>query len=125
MVFLVNVSFFFLPPSVVDASGRKSWSWSWPRLFPSAPPPTLLQTQSSSSSSLSSSCKGEGPKIDEQPLKQENDPVNSHTSSTTQPHHSPSKDIIHQLLVNPALFDPVRTPRFPIVLCHGTIKFSF
>lgn len=30
-----------------------------------------------------------------------------------------SIDIIHRLMNNPALFDPVRTPRYPIVLCHG------
>jgi triacylglycerol lipase len=36
-----------------------------------------------------------------------------------------SPDIIHQLLVHPALFDPIRTPRYPIVLCHGqAAKFS-
>ena len=28
-------------------------------------------------------------------------------------------DIIHQLLVNPALYDPLLIPRYPIVLCHG------
>ena len=31
-------------------------------------------------------------------------------------------DIIHQLLVNPALYDPLRTPRYPIVLCHGAFS---
>jgi hypothetical protein len=31
-------------------------------------------------------------------------------------------DIIHQLLVNPALYDPLLIPRYPIVLCHG--RFS-
>lgn len=30
-------------------------------------------------------------------------------------------DIIHQLLQNPALYEPMRKPRYPIVLCHGTI----
>jgi triacylglycerol lipase len=29
-------------------------------------------------------------------------------------------DTIHLLLQNPVLCDPIRTPRFPIVLCHGT-----
>jgi hypothetical protein len=29
-------------------------------------------------------------------------------------------DAIHLLLQNPVLCDPIRTPRFPIVLCHGT-----
>lgn len=28
-------------------------------------------------------------------------------------------DLIHQLLVSPALYNPLRKPRFPIVLCHG------
>jgi triacylglycerol lipase len=32
-------------------------------------------------------------------------------------------DIIHNLLQNPALYDPVRTPRYPIVLCHGMCFF--
>jgi hypothetical protein len=30
-----------------------------------------------------------------------------------------SNDTIHQLLRNPVLFDPLRRPRHPIVLCHG------
>jgi hypothetical protein len=30
-------------------------------------------------------------------------------------------DTIHQLLLNPALFDPLRTPRYPIVLTHGAV----
>ena len=36
------------------------------------------------------------------------------------------KDIspIQQLLFNPTLFDPVRKPRFPIVLCHGETMSS-
>lgn len=28
-------------------------------------------------------------------------------------------DTIHQLLANPALYDPLRVPRYPIVLSHG------
>ncbi|KAF7292852.1 Ubiquitin-related modifier 1 [Mycena indigotica] len=35
-----------------------------------------------------------------------------------------SPDIIHQLLHNPVLFDPLRTPRYPIVLCHGLYGFD-
>ncbi|KJA17981.1 hypothetical protein HYPSUDRAFT_79384 [Hypholoma sublateritium FD-334 SS-4] len=34
------------------------------------------------------------------------------------------QDIIHQLLANPALVDPIRTPRYPIVLCHGLYGFD-
>ncbi|KAJ7326353.1 Alpha/Beta hydrolase protein [Mycena albidolilacea] len=33
-------------------------------------------------------------------------------------------DTIHQLLLNPALFDPLRTPRYPIVLTHGLYGFD-
>ena len=33
-------------------------------------------------------------------------------------------DIIHQLLVNPALYDPLLVPRYPIVLCHGMFSVS-
>ncbi|KAJ7177960.1 Alpha/Beta hydrolase protein [Mycena filopes] len=33
-------------------------------------------------------------------------------------------DPIHQLLLHPALFDPVRTPRYPIVLTHGLYGFD-
>lgn len=32
-------------------------------------------------------------------------------------------DIIHQLLRNPVLYSPLRKPRNPIVLCHGTPRF--
>ena len=31
----------------------------------------------------------------------------------------PSNDTIKKLMLSPALFDPIRTPRHPIVLCHG------
>ncbi|KAJ7701767.1 Alpha/Beta hydrolase protein [Mycena rosella] len=33
-------------------------------------------------------------------------------------------DTIHQLLLHPALFDPLRTPRYPIVLSHGLYGFD-
>jgi triacylglycerol lipase len=35
------------------------------------------------------------------------------------PERSETLDTMHQLLQNPALYDPLRTPRYPIVLCHG------
>ncbi|KAG1751068.1 alpha beta-hydrolase [Suillus lakei] len=35
-----------------------------------------------------------------------------------------STDTIHRLLRNPALYDPIRAPRFPIVLCHGLYGFD-
>ncbi|KAG2365101.1 hypothetical protein BDR07DRAFT_1399851 [Suillus spraguei] len=36
-----------------------------------------------------------------------------------EPSEGDSTDTIHRLLQNPTLYDPIRAPRFPIVLCHG------
>ncbi|KAK0460023.1 alpha beta-hydrolase [Desarmillaria tabescens] len=35
-----------------------------------------------------------------------------------------SQDTIHQLIRNPTLYNPLRTPRYPIVLCHGLYGFD-
>ncbi|RPD74028.1 alpha/beta-hydrolase [Lentinus tigrinus ALCF2SS1-7] len=43
------------------------------------------------------------------------------------PHRQTSSwtpDQIHLLMNNPALYDPLRTPRYPIVLCHGLYGFD-
>ncbi|KAG1822670.1 Alpha/Beta hydrolase protein [Suillus subaureus] len=41
-----------------------------------------------------------------------------------EPSEGDSTDTIHRLLRNPALYDPIRAPRFPIVLCHGLYGFD-
>ncbi|KAG6844064.1 hypothetical protein H0H87_010062 [Tephrocybe sp. NHM501043] len=33
-------------------------------------------------------------------------------------------DTIHQLMQNPTLYNPLRSPRYPIVLCHGLYGFD-
>ena len=38
-------------------------------------------------------------------------------SQSNKPEHPPS--VIQRLMNNPTLFDPIRKPRNPIVLCHG------
>ncbi|KAK7469157.1 hypothetical protein VKT23_003647 [Stygiomarasmius scandens] len=49
----------------------------------------------------------------------------SSTSSTTPAPEEPERDdTIHRLIRNPTLFDPVRRPRYPIVLCHGLYGFD-
>ncbi|KIJ17859.1 hypothetical protein PAXINDRAFT_72201, partial [Paxillus involutus ATCC 200175] len=35
-----------------------------------------------------------------------------------------SQDTIHRLMINPTLLNPVRAPRYPIVLCHGLYGFD-
>ncbi|KAI0076756.1 alpha/beta-hydrolase [Panus rudis PR-1116 ss-1] len=41
----------------------------------------------------------------------------------TQSQPSP-EDTLHRLMNNPVLFEPVRVPRYPIVLCHGLYGFD-
>ncbi|KAI0036012.1 Alpha/Beta hydrolase protein [Vararia minispora EC-137] len=43
---------------------------------------------------------------------------------TQSPPEDTRTDPIHVLMRSPALYDPVRTPRFPIVLCHGLYGFD-
>ncbi|KAL1946076.1 hypothetical protein VTO73DRAFT_15203 [Trametes versicolor] len=43
------------------------------------------------------------------------------TAAPTRPRRN---DQIHQLISNPALYEPVRAPRYPIVLCHGLYGFD-
>ncbi|KAI0671133.1 Alpha/Beta hydrolase protein [Trametes maxima] len=43
---------------------------------------------------------------------------------TVSPPRSQRNDQIHQLLSHPALYDPIRKPRYPIVLCHGLYGFD-
>ncbi|KAG1715711.1 hypothetical protein ID866_1427, partial [Astraeus odoratus] len=53
------------------------------------------------------------------------DPFPSPSSVTQKPKVDPGKqDVIHRLMNNPTLFDPIRTPRYPIVLCHGLYGFD-
>ncbi|CDO72176.1 hypothetical protein BN946_scf184970.g28 [Trametes cinnabarina] len=43
---------------------------------------------------------------------------------TVSPSRPRRNDQIHQLISHPALYDPVRKPRYPIVLCHGLYGFD-
>ena len=58
------------------------------------------------------------------PPNSSNDDLQQLVTSTLSslPAHPP--DTLHQLLLNPALTDPIRTPRYPIVLCHGLYGFD-
>ena len=40
-------------------------------------------------------------------------------AAPTDSYHSWTPDQIHLLINNPALYEPLRKPRYPIVLCHG------
>lgn len=59
---------------------------------------------------------------DTYPSPEANKPAPSNPGG--QRHRDPhmNDDVIHQLMYNPTLYDPVRKPRFPIVLCHGRVQ---
>ncbi|KAI0265592.1 hypothetical protein BC834DRAFT_1033030 [Gloeopeniophorella convolvens] len=41
-----------------------------------------------------------------------------------EPERERERGAIHALMANPVLYDPLRAPRFPIVLCHGLYGFD-
>lgn len=47
-------------------------------------------------------------------------PQQTQRQSRPPPQRNRPLDVIHRLMTHPALFDPVRAPRNPVVLCHGT-----
>lgn len=85
----------------------------------------LLHTRAQPDENQSPSHSTSASNIDSEPSNQ----LDSQRSSLVQPHSPPPPiprkvedvDIIHQLLRNPTLYDPIRKPRYPIVLCHGTM----
>ncbi|KAF9265230.1 alpha/beta-hydrolase [Marasmius fiardii PR-910] len=51
-------------------------------------------------------------------------PKNNPSQPNEVDRESEPQDIIHKLLSSPVLYDPLRTPRHPIVLCHGLYGFD-
>jgi hypothetical protein len=89
--------------------------WSWPTLSMS----NLSQTETESSSDNAGYIPHTPPEIRPQPRKPHKSPP-----PEPRPEIEPDTselDTIHQLLLHPALFDPLRTPRYPIVLSHGAV----
>lgn len=85
----------------------KSWTW-----------PSLLSTSAYPGTHDSGSRNDPPPPP--KPQKDEKPSQKPPRAPLTEPRQKPhSLDTIHQLIRNPALYDPLRTPRYPIVLCHG------
>ncbi|KDR82429.1 hypothetical protein GALMADRAFT_237741 [Galerina marginata CBS 339.88] len=98
-------------------------NWSWPSTLFSYQPELNLP-QHNEEPPPTKPPKRPDPKRQEEkhwkpPRKDPPSSNQKHEGATAAP-----PDTIHQLLINPALFDPVRTPRFPIVLCHGLYGFD-
>ncbi|KAJ6591130.1 Alpha/Beta hydrolase protein [Mycena vulgaris] len=98
-------------PSVVHAfADTRPW-WLWPTLVMSG------QIQRDSPDAQNSPAKRHKPR--------KSPKTNPPEPSRPEIEQDPSKlDTIHQLLLHPALFDPLRTPRYPIVLSHGLYGFD-
>lgn len=45
--------------------------------------------------------------------------LSNHSPQPRKDSEPESLDVIHSLMLHPALYDPIRRPRYPIVLCHG------
>lgn len=60
------------------------------------------------------------PTLDQRSKPTPHDDKDQSTSSPPHPEPEIRNDVIHQLMSNPVLYDPLRAPRYPIVLCHGT-----
>ncbi|KAJ3801958.1 alpha beta-hydrolase [Lentinula aff. detonsa] len=102
-------------PWLISELDWRQVHWSWPRISLSScqmlsitedlyPPVTLSSgpSPSSSSSRKDSSRPRQDPSFDK----------------------NKEPDTIHKLLRNPVLYDPLRLPRNPIVLCHGLYGFD-
>ncbi len=102
------------PPYAI-ASGRLSISWlRWPTR------PSLFQPASRSANYAQQ--LDEPPRTDEggrssAPIPSSCPSPNPYPPSPPTEHEN--RGAIHRLMQSPVLYDPLRAPRFPIVLCHG------
>ncbi|KAI9449238.1 alpha/beta-hydrolase [Lactarius psammicola] len=104
----------------LKASGRLSVSWlRWPSR------PSLFQPASRSANYAQQ--LAEPPRTDEGGRSSAPIP-NSCPSPSPYPPSPPTehenRGAIHRLMQSPVLYDPLRAPRFPIVLCHGLYGFD-
>ena len=94
-------------------------NWTWPHLL------SFVQLEVNSAQPDIDPPPPKLPEPSEPPKRENHD--KKHQKSPSQDRVDPPRqeakvlppDIIHQLLVNPALYDPLLIPRYPIVLCHG------
>ncbi|KAG6887327.1 hypothetical protein C0995_016146 [Termitomyces sp. Mi166 len=98
-----------LAASSVNGSPSIGTRWSWPALLS-----TFTQTDLPTA------------RDPPPPLKpQKNDKRSDAQTRLPELTRAPAPpDTIHQLMQNPALYDPLRVPRYPIVLCHGLYGFD-
>jgi len=109
------LTFFFLPPPSI-ASGKLYFPWfRWPARL------SLFHPTSRSPNNV------HHPKDQ---VRMEKNQCSSDPNSCPRPQEPPKpansgkedrEDLgeIHRLMQNPVLYDPLRAPRYPVVLCHG------
>ncbi|KAG5644540.1 hypothetical protein DXG03_008194 [Asterophora parasitica] len=120
----LSISNHYLLPPRDDPKQPLAGDWDWPRLVrsniqadPGSLPsrwswPALLSTLTQVQPSIHPPDPPPPPHHNRRP------PLNR--VPPPEPKEPPlPPDTIHQLIQNPALYEPVRSPRYPIVLCHG------
>ncbi|KAF8817137.1 alpha/beta-hydrolase [Phlegmacium glaucopus] len=96
-------------------------NWTWPHMF------SFFQLEVSDpqpSTNPPPPPSPERPRRENHDKEQQKSPPKDPVELPRQETKVTPSDIIHQLLVNPALYDPLLTPRYPIVLCHGLYGFD-
>ncbi|KAN0130644.1 alpha/beta-hydrolase [Lactarius tabidus] len=110
----------------LKASGRLSIPWPrWPTRLSLFHPtsrsaqqlaePPRTETDGRSSAPIPNSNPGPNPNPNRYPPS---------PPPTEQQHENRDRGAIHRLMQSPVLYDPLRAPRFPIVLCHGLYGFD-
>ncbi|KAI0351390.1 alpha/beta-hydrolase [Trametes cingulata] len=111
VVSTLSISHHYLHQPPTDAEPRRSYSFQalqWPEWL----------SQSRRPWKLSMAYEGEAE------MDSQGDDVGEPPRRTVSPSRPRRNDQIHQLISHPALYDPVRKPRYPIVLCHGLYGFD-
>ncbi|KAL0960595.1 hypothetical protein HGRIS_005628 [Hohenbuehelia grisea] len=93
--------------------------WSWLSLLPMALGNTSQTSKNNTDGAHhQGSSNGPGPHFSPKPRPSHPEPQPERNGEISPP------DLIHDLIANPALYNPLRAPRFPIVLCHGLYGFD-
>ncbi|KAJ6588483.1 Alpha/Beta hydrolase protein [Mycena capillaripes] len=106
--------------SVVHASTNSFPWWSWPTLSMSEL--SHREPAPSSDNAGYTPTPNSSPDMRPKPRKPQKSPPPEPLPEMEQ--DTSTLDAIHQLLLHPALFDPLRVPRYPIVLSHGLYGFG-
>ncbi|EJC98498.1 alpha/beta-hydrolase [Fomitiporia mediterranea MF3/22] len=96
----------------------KPWPWNTASAHPTRRAHSVSVDEANSQGSVEENQPTEKPTPPSTPSPERRTPPTSHTT--------PNEPLtpIYSLMLNPTLFDPIRAPRNPIVLCHGLYGYD-